>query len=90
MTNEKNEIIAVQIDLKTLAKHQEALEDFLDIVISENRKTDEDVSWEKAKKELKKSRKENPKDEKVVILTNKCGRCEIQKNISTNKKALSW
>jgi len=57
LTNGKNEKIAVQIDLKTLAKHQEALEDFLDIVVAENRKDDEDVSWEKAKKELKKSGK---------------------------------
>lgn len=57
VTNDKNERIAVQIDLKALEKHQEAIEDFLDIIVAENRKDDEDVSWETAKKELKKSGK---------------------------------
>ncbi len=55
--NEKNERIAVQIDLKMLQKHQEAVEDFLDIVIAENRKDDESISWEDAKTLLKKSGK---------------------------------
>ena len=57
VTNEKNEKIAVQIDMKTLEKHQEAIEDLLDVIVAENRKDDEDVSWEKAKKQLKKSGK---------------------------------
>ena len=41
VTNDKNEKIAVQIDLKTLGKHQEAVEDLLDIIIAESRKDDE-------------------------------------------------
>jgi len=57
VTNEKNERIAVQIELKTLEKHQEALEDYLDVIIAENRKEDASLSWEQAKKELKKAGK---------------------------------
>lgn len=57
MTNDKNERIAVQIELKTLNKHQEAIEDLLDAIIAESRKDDEDVSWEDAKKELSKAGK---------------------------------
>lgn len=55
--NDKNEKIAVQIDMKTLERHQDQVEDLLDVIIAENRKSDEDVSWESAKKELKKARK---------------------------------
>jgi hypothetical protein len=54
--NDKNEKIAVQIDLKTLAKYQE-IEDILDIIIAENRKNDKDISWEQGKRELKRARK---------------------------------
>ena len=57
VTNERNERIAVQIELKTLEKHQEALEEYLDVIIAENRKSDEGVSWEQARKELKKAGK---------------------------------
>ena len=57
VTNERNERIAVQIELKTLEKHQEALEEYLDVIIAENRKNDEGVSWEQAMKELKKAGK---------------------------------
>ena len=57
VTNDKNEKIAVQIDMKVLERHQEEIEDILDVIIAENRKDDEDVSWEAAKRELKKSQK---------------------------------
>jgi hypothetical protein len=52
VTNDKNQKIAVQIDLKVLEKHQEAIEDLLDTIIAESRKDDEDVEWERAKREL--------------------------------------
>jgi len=55
--NDKNQKIAVQIDFKTLEKHQEMIEDFLDIINAEHRKNDEGISWEQAKRELKKSGK---------------------------------
>jgi hypothetical protein len=57
VTNVKNEKIAVQIDLKQLQRHQHEIEDILDVMIAENRKDDEDVSWEDAKRELKKAHK---------------------------------
>jgi hypothetical protein len=57
VTNEKNERIAVQIDMKLLEKHQEELEDLLDVIIAESRSSDEDISWDKAKKQLKKAGK---------------------------------
>ncbi len=43
VTNEKNEKIAVQIDLKAIEKHQEALEDLLDGIIAESRKDEEKI-----------------------------------------------
>jgi len=55
--NDKNEKVAVQIDMKTLHRHQEEIEDLLDVIIAEDRKEDEDVSWEHAKLELKKAGK---------------------------------
>ena len=57
VTNAKNEKNAVQIDLKQLQRHQHEIEDILDVVIAESRKDDEDVSWEDAKRELKKANK---------------------------------
>ena len=38
-------------------QHQEDVEDLLDIIMAERRKDDEDISWESAKKELKKAGK---------------------------------
>lgn len=57
VTNDKNEKIAVQLDLKMLGKHQEEIQDILDVIIAESREADEDVSWSSAKKELKKAGK---------------------------------
>ncbi len=57
VTNENNEKVAVQIDLKTLGKQRNAIEDLLDVIIAESRKEDGDVSWENATKELKKAGK---------------------------------
>ena len=57
VTNDKNEKIAVQIDLKTLGKHQEEIEELLDVIIAEGRKDDEEVDWADAKREFKKAGK---------------------------------
>jgi hypothetical protein len=54
VTNTKGKKIAVQIDMQVLMKNHQNL---FDIIIAENRKADEDVPWEQAKKELKKARK---------------------------------
>lgn len=50
VTNEKNERIAVQIDLD---KYSELWEDFYDVLISESRKDDETISLDSLKDELR-------------------------------------
>ena len=50
VTNEKNERIAVQIDLE---KYSEIWEDFYDVLITESRKDDETISLDDLKDELK-------------------------------------
>jgi len=50
VTNEKNERIAVQIDLD---KYSEIWEDFYDVLIAESRKDDETISLDDLKNELK-------------------------------------
>jgi hypothetical protein len=57
VTNEKNEKIAVQIDLKAIEKHQEAIEDLLDGIIAEARKGEKKTPLSKVISELKKSGK---------------------------------
>jgi hypothetical protein len=53
LTNEKNERIAVQIDLDRLEKYQGEVEDFLDIIIAESRKDDKEVDWKATKNRLR-------------------------------------
>ena len=50
VTNQKNERIAVQIDLD---KYSEIWEDFYDVLIAESRKDDETISLDDLKDELK-------------------------------------
>jgi hypothetical protein len=57
VTNDKNEKIAVQIDLKSIEKHQEAIEDLLDGIIAESRKDEDKVSLSKVIGNLKKAGK---------------------------------
>jgi len=57
LTNEKNEKTAVVIDLKTIEKHDEDVHEFIDVLVAESRKHDEKISWEEAKKILKKKGK---------------------------------
>jgi hypothetical protein len=54
VTNDKNEKIAVQIDLKSIEKHQEAIEDLLDGIIAEKRKDETKVPLNEVIKNLKK------------------------------------
>ena len=57
ITNNKNQKTAVVIDLKTLKKYEEQLEDLFDVVIAESRAEEPSVSWETIKKNLKKKGK---------------------------------
>ena len=54
VVNDKNERIAVQIDLKSIVKHQETILDLLDGIIAESRKNEEKVSLSKVITNLKK------------------------------------
>ncbi|MDX2001128.1 MAG: hypothetical protein SFW35_01765 [Chitinophagales bacterium] len=53
LTDSNNKKIAVQIELKTLEKYTEEIEDLLDIIIAEARKDDPKRSWEDVKKDLR-------------------------------------
>ena len=57
VTNDKNEKIAVQIDIKSIEKHQESLEDLLDGILAEARKDEEKISLDTVIKKLKKNGK---------------------------------
>ena len=47
----------MQIELKTLEKYEQQIEDLLDVIIAESRRDEESISWEKAVKSLKKKGK---------------------------------
>ena len=47
----------IQIDVDTLQKFEERVEDLLDAIIAESRKDEESTSWQAVKKELKKKGK---------------------------------
>lgn len=57
ITDETHNKRFVQIDIDQLEKYQNKIEDLLDVIIAENRKDDEEISWEKVKAELKASGK---------------------------------
>ena len=53
ITDDQNRRTAVIIELKTIEKHQEDVEDLLDVIIAESRKDEPKRSWEDVKKSLK-------------------------------------
>lgn len=57
ITDDKNQRKAVIIQLKTIERHQEEIEDFLDAIVAESRKDEPKRSWEDVKKSLKKKGK---------------------------------
>ncbi|MCF8253839.1 MAG: hypothetical protein K9J84_04610 [Bacteroidia bacterium] len=57
ITDDKNRRQAVVIDLKTFKKHEEEIEDLLDVLIAESRKEEESIPFEIEVKELKKKGK---------------------------------
>jgi len=52
ITDETHNKRFVQIDLDRLEKHQDEIEDLLDVIVAESRKNEEEVSWEELKKQL--------------------------------------
>jgi hypothetical protein len=57
ITDEKNKKRAVVIDLKIIEHHDKEVHEFIDVLVAESRKHDEKISWEEAKKVLKKKGK---------------------------------
>jgi len=55
--DEKNNKQILQIDIKEVAKNPAKFEDLMDVVIAEARKSEKKISWETAKKQLKKAGK---------------------------------
>lgn len=51
--DDRKRIKAVQIDIKTIEKHEEKIEDLLDAIIAEARKDEPKRSWSDVKKSLK-------------------------------------
>ena len=54
ITDGRNRKTAVVIDLKTLEKYDDQIEDLFDVIMAESRKDEPSVSWEEVKKTLKK------------------------------------
>ena len=57
ITDENDKKKAVVIDLKTIEKYDEQIEDLFDIVIAESRKGEPSSSWGDVKKRLKRKGK---------------------------------
>ena len=57
LTDKKNKKKAVVIDLKTLERFDERIEDLFDVIISEARRDEPSIPWEKVKERLKKKDK---------------------------------
>ncbi len=57
ITDKNNKKVSVIIDLKTIEQNDEEVHEFIDLLVAESRKNDEMISWEEAKKQLKKKGK---------------------------------
>jgi hypothetical protein len=57
LTDKKRNREILQIDLKTLSKYPDELEDLVDVIVAESRKNEKNISLADAKKILKKNGK---------------------------------
>lgn len=57
LTDEKKKRKFLQADIKAIINNPNQFEDFIDVLIAESRKDEKKVSWETAKKQLKKAGK---------------------------------
>ena len=57
ITDDHDRKTAVVIDLKTIENNEEEVHEFIDVLIAESRKGDEQISWSEAKKILQKDGK---------------------------------
>ncbi len=52
ITDDKNRRKAVVIDIETIEKHPEQVEDLMDVIIAESRKDEPKRDWEEVKKAI--------------------------------------
>ena len=57
ITDETNNKRFVQIDLETISKGEEQIEEIIDIIIAESRKNEKEFSWDEVKKMIRKKKK---------------------------------
>jgi len=57
LTDSRKRITAVQIDIKTIEKYEEQIEDLFDVIIAESRAGEPSIPFEKIVKSLKKKGK---------------------------------
>jgi hypothetical protein len=57
LKDEKNKRQILQIDVREIAKNPGKFEDLMDVIIAEARKNEKKISWEEAKKQLRKAGK---------------------------------
>jgi hypothetical protein len=57
LTNKKDNSNILQINLKSLSKYPNEVEELIDVIVAESRKGEKDISFETVKKNLKKSGK---------------------------------
>jgi len=57
ITDDKNRRKAVIIEIKTIERHPEEVEDLIDIIVAESRRDEPKRSWEDVKKSLRKKGK---------------------------------
>jgi len=53
ITDDNNLKKALVIDLKTLSKNDEEIHELIDVLVAEDRKNDDSIPWEDAKKRLR-------------------------------------
>ncbi len=57
ITDDKNRRKAVIIEIKTIERHPEEVEDLIDIIVAESRRDEPKRSWDDVKKSLRKKGK---------------------------------
>ncbi|MGQ0738022.1 MAG: hypothetical protein ACT4OJ_03085 [Bacteroidota bacterium] len=57
LTDEKKKRKILQVDIKEVAKNPVQFEDLIDVLIAESRRDEKKISWEDAKKQLRKAGK---------------------------------
>ena len=54
ITDDKNRRKAVVIEIKTIERHPEEVEDLIDVIVAESRRDEPKRSWDDVKKSLRK------------------------------------